>query len=308
VSGDFGGYFMDFDAAARALATHPDYRLLRRIPSVAEWVLPAASGATRRAVFLDVETTGLDERDEVIELALLPFEYDRDTGVITRILQSEAYCGLRQPSFPIPPESARVHGITDADVAGKVIDEERIRSILSSAQLVIAHNAGLDRPMVEKHWPIFETASFACSWHDIAWSDEGLATGKLDYLLMRQGWFFDSHRALGDAAAGVFLLTLALPTSGTLAMQALLTSARRPLMAVRAEGTAFEAKAALKQRGYRWDPGDTERTKAWWILTEDAEAEIAWLNAEIYTTPRTIRPVSVPATRRFSSRVWRAGA
>lgn len=161
--------------------------------------------------------------------------------------------------------------------------------------------------MAEKHWPLFEGANFACSWRDIDWRAEGLASGRLEDLLMRQGWFHEAHRALGDALAGVFLLTRALPVSGVPALQALLASARRPLMAVRAEGTAFEARAALKQRGYRWDPGDAGRPKAWWILTEDADAEIAWLNAEIYECARTIIPLPVPASRRFSARLWRSG-
>lgn len=297
---------MTSEDAARLLAQDPHYRLLRRIPPLADWAFEPASGPLRRALFLDVETTGLEERDEVIELALLPFAYDRDTGRIVEVIEKEAYAGLRQPTIPIPPESARVHGLSDRDVAGHAIDEERVTALISSAQLIVAHNAAFDRPTVEKHWPIFESAAFACSLQDVAWSAEGLSSGKLDYLLMRQGWFYEAHRALEDALAGVFLLTRHLPTSGIPTMQALLSSARRPLMAVRAEGAAFEAKAALRQRGYRWDPGDAARAKAWWILTEDAEAEVAWLNQNIYQKPRDLRPIPVPATRRFSSRIWNA--
>jgi DNA polymerase-3 subunit epsilon len=297
---------MTTDEAAKLLADDPNYRVLRRIPPPDSWPLEASPGAIRRALFLDVETTGLEERDEVIELALLPFDYDRDTGRILRLCLDDAYAGLREPTIPIPPESTRVHGLSDADVAGQRIDAERVRALVASAHLIIAHNAAFDRPMVEKHWPIFEGSNFACSFQDIPWAAEGLSNGKLDYLLMRQGWFYEAHRALEDALAGVFLLTLALPTSGIPTMQALLSSARRPLMAVRAEGAAFEAKAALRQRGYRWDPGEAVRAKAWWILTEDAQAEIAWLNQNIYQEPRDLRPIPVPATRRFSSRIWSA--
>ncbi len=57
----------------------PDYRLLRRVPVVGDWRVPARQGETRRALFVDSETTGLDlERDQVIELALVPFDYERD--------------------------------------------------------------------------------------------------------------------------------------------------------------------------------------------------------------------------------------
>jgi DNA polymerase-3 subunit epsilon len=298
---------MDIHEAEALLFTSPDHRVLRRVPAPSTWEFPRRrEGADIfRAIFVDTETTGLDQDvDEVIELALLPFEYERDTGAIVRVLENEAFSGLRQPSFPIPAESAKVHGISDGDVAGKTIDGAAVEALVRSAHLIVAHNAHFDRPMAEKHWPIFERMNWACSLNDINWRDEGLGSGKLDYLLMRQGWFFDGHRALGDAWAGTFLLSRALPMSNRTAMNALLTSARRPLRAVRAENTAFEARAALKQRGYRWDPGETGRSKAWWILTEDPEAEVAWLNAEIYSEPTTVPVLNVPATRRYSSRLW----
>jgi len=296
---------MDIQEAERVLAASPDHRVLKRIPAVADWRLPAAGAQTRRGVYVDVESTGLNhETDEVIELALLPFDYDPHTGAITRVRVDEAYCGFRQPSFPIPAASTLIHGITDADVAGAVIDTAAVEAVVADAHLVIAHNAGFDRPMVEKHWPVFEAKSWACSFNDIDWRAEGFGAGKLDYLLMAQGWFYDGHRALGDAMAGVFLLAQLLPRSQRPALAALLDSARRQLHAVRAEGTAFEKSAALKERGYRWDPGAAGRAKAWWIQTEDPVAEIAWLNAEIYPAPRDMPVIALPATRRYSARLW----
>ena len=140
---------------------------------------------------------------------------------------------------------------------------------------------------------------------DVDWRSEGLSTAKLAYLLMKQGWFHSEHRALSDAMAGLFLLSLPLPQSGRLTLSALLECARRPLKAVRAEDTPYALRTALKQRGYQWDVGDDERPKAWWMLTSAPEEEVAWLNAEIYPSPRDVPVISVPATRRYSSRVWR---
>lgn len=295
---------MNTEDAACLLSDSPDYKVLKRIPPAASWGMRSTNNDLMRGVFVDVETTGLSESDEVIELALVPFEYERDAGIVARVLENEAYIAFREPSFPIPAASTLVHGITNEDVAGQSADAARVEAIIKSANIVIAHNAAFDRPMVEKHWPIFERSNWACSLVDVNWRAEGMGSGKLDYLLMNFGWFYDSHRALSDAIAGVFLLTQSLPKSGRPVLDTLLTCARRPLTAVRAEGAAFEAKEALKQRGYRWDPGDQERSKAWWILTEEPETEIAWLNAAIYTTPRDIRPIDIPPTRRFSSRIW----
>ena len=53
------------------------------------------------AAFVDVETTGLDHRsDEVVELAIVLFAYDRSTGRILDIIDN--YTGLRDPGRPIP--------------------------------------------------------------------------------------------------------------------------------------------------------------------------------------------------------------
>jgi DNA polymerase-3 subunit epsilon len=140
---------MDVTEAARLIEANPDFRLLRRVPAPGDWKLPRAGGETRRGVFVDTETTGLDQdTDEVIELALLPFEYERDTGAIVRVDADAALSAFRQPSFPIPPESAKIHGLTDEMVKGQVIDPERIKALIEPAHIVIAHNAAFDRPMV----------------------------------------------------------------------------------------------------------------------------------------------------------------
>lgn len=296
---------MDIETAARLIADDRNFRLLRRVPHVDDWPLARAGDNRRRAIFLDTETTGLDpDCDEVIELAMVPFDYERDSGRIIAVHLDAALFALREPSTPITPESSAVHGITNEAVAGASIDDAEIIALLDEAQLVIAHNAAFDRPMVEKLWPAFEAKHWACSFADIDWKAEGLGTAKLDYLLMRQGWFFDDHRALADALAALFLLTLPLPHSGRPALAAMLESARRPLRAVRAEATAFEQRAALKARGYKWDEGATNRTKAWWKLTDDPETEINWLHAEIYGDTRAVRVINMPATRRYSSRLW----
>ncbi|GIK50939.1 MAG: DNA polymerase III subunit epsilon [Alphaproteobacteria bacterium] len=297
---------MDIREAERLILASPDHRLTRRVPPIAQWGLAPANAETRRAVLVDTETTGLDpDADEVIELALLPFEYERDTGRIVSVDEAQALSAFRQPSFPIPAESTRLHGISNEMVAGRSIDAAAVRRLVGPAHLVIAHNAGFDRPMLEKHWPLFEDKHFACSFVDIDWKGEGIGSAKLDYLLYAQGWFHDGHRALSDALATLFLLALPLPQSGKLALASLLECARRPLRAVRAEETAFEQRAALKARGYRWDEGGGKRAKAWWIMTSDPDAEVNWLRGEIYRDEtREIAVVNAPPTRRYSARLW----
>ena len=59
----------------------------------------------RRAVFVDVETTGLGhEHDDVIELAALPFTYTLD-GRVVEVLHDEAQVHRQDPGRPLPRRS-----------------------------------------------------------------------------------------------------------------------------------------------------------------------------------------------------------
>ena len=63
----------------------------------------------------DLETTGLSpERSRIVELAA----FEGGGGPGAGDPPSTAYLGRFDPGVPIPPDAARVHGITDADVRG----------------------------------------------------------------------------------------------------------------------------------------------------------------------------------------------
>src|SRR3546814_17152929 len=66
------------EALAAQLEASGDYRVLRRLPVPAGGFVPMPH--MKRAVFLDVETTGLDPNvDDIIELAKVPLWYG-DSG------------------------------------------------------------------------------------------------------------------------------------------------------------------------------------------------------------------------------------
>lgn len=75
------------------------------------------------AGFIDVETTGLNgKKDQIIELAISLLCFEKDTCKIVGIVDS--YCGLREPTIPIPAEASRINGIYMHDVKGKDLDTE----------------------------------------------------------------------------------------------------------------------------------------------------------------------------------------
>lgn len=264
--------------AERVLAASADHRVLRRVPPLAEWQLKPAEGPTRRALFVDIKTTGPSlDTDEVMAFGAILFEYDLRSGAI---VAAEESVGFEDPA------------------------PRDIEALAHRAQLVIARDAAFVRPMVEKLCPAFEHKNWASALAEIDWASEGLASVRVDDLLMRLGWFNDDLDVAAHAHAGAFLMSRRLPRSGALALRVLLASARRPLILLRAEGTMFEKREALKQRGYRWDAGGDGRDAGWWILTETPQVEIAWLNAEVYQYPRPMMPIPMPATKRYSARPW----
>jgi DNA polymerase-3 subunit epsilon len=277
----------DADALAARLAEHPDYRVLRRLDVTRQW--PAVTGrGVGFAVVLDTETTGMDSAtDKLIELALVKFEYSRESGAIGRVF--DAYDGLDDPGMPIPPESTAIHHITDDMVRGQRLDEGAIDRVLAGAGLVIAHNAGFDRPFVEARLPAFRALPWACSLKEVPWDGLGLGSAKLDYLAYRYGFFFEGHRAEIDCRALLEVLRLPIPefaapsvdaSDRTTAFRLLLDSAREPSCRVWATGSAFETKDLLKARGYRWE-GDR---RCWYrdVPRARLDEELAWLKAHVF--------------------------
>ena len=193
---------------------------------------------------LDTETTGTNSnRDKIIELGIVFVEVCPKTGQAYRVVR--VFDELEYPGMPIPEESTRIHHITDEMVAGKMINDAEVKSLMSDVSLVIAHNASFDRAFVEDRFPIFARKAWACSWSQIPWADEGISSGKLEFLAYTFGFHYTGHRASTDCRALLEVLQSSLPSSGTLATLALLQNARQAEIKVSALGSPFESKDAL---------------------------------------------------------------
>ena len=201
----------DTEACAALLDAHPDYRVLRRLPVRLHWDDAATTGRTR-VLILDTETTGLDQsKEKIIELAMLRLDVDTATGQPLGLMQ--VFDELEDPGRAIPKEVVALTGITDADVHGKRLDEARITAMLEGVDVVIAHNAGFDRPFCEARIPQFRDLAWACSFADIDWKAQGRSSSKLEALALELGWFYDAHRAEMDCHALLAVLCAPLPKS-----------------------------------------------------------------------------------------------
>jgi DNA polymerase-3 subunit epsilon len=291
----------DLAAMAETLSKSKDYRVLRRL--VPRTVLAPVTGQdAKTAILLDVETTGLDQqKDEVIELGMVKFDYLPD-GQIAGV--RDVFTSFNEPSVPISPEITALTGITDELVAGRRIDEAEVASFVADAVIVIAHNAGFDRKFAERYWPIFERKAWGCSATEVEWRKHGFEGSRLGYLLNGAGFFHQAHRAVDDCHALLEILAFELPTTGTPALSVLLDQARKKTMRVWAEQSPFELKDVLKRRGYRWSDGNDGRLKSWYLdVGEDGlESEIAFLRTEIYQRDIEPRFQALTAFDRFSVR------
>lgn len=288
------------EAMAAQLEASGRYRLLRRFDGCTLHKDFDATGL-KRGVFLDTETTGTDtRRDEIIELAMIPFDYDPE-GRLCAV--HPPFVALNQPSKPIPAEVTKITGITDAMVEGQAIDPTQVDAFIASAVIVIAHNAAFDRPFAERLTPAFKLKGWGCSMSQIDWKGEGADGTKLSVLAQRCGFFFDGHRAENDCLAGLEILARPL-TTGRTALAHLLEAARAPTWRIVADRSPFEQKDKLKARGYRWNGDDIAGPRAWYadIPDPELEAELAFLTQEIYGYDPGLTPKRITAFERFSDR------
>ncbi len=269
----------DAESLAVALESHPDYRVLRRLRPRLDWS-SAQGQAVCRIVVLDTETTGLDQtRDKIMELALLRVDVDVDSGMPVGLVQ--VYDGLEDPGMPIPKEVQDITGIDDSMVKGQRLDEDRVLAMLDGVDLVIAHNAGFDRPFVEARFPQARALAWACSFADISWKEQGRGSAKLESLARDLGWFYDAHRAEMDCHALLAVLATPLPKLAHTGLAHLMAQSGKPSYRLQATNAPFDAKDKLKARGYRW----SAEQKVWHTRVGDGKAlqtEFDWLKEHAY--------------------------
>jgi DNA polymerase-3 subunit epsilon len=187
-------------------------RLLPLRPVIDEYLSQCADVSdgrlTRRqlGVVAVVDTETVDTRPELVELAIINAVYDKQTGDLLGIL--DQYEGVREPKCGISKEDRLRNRLKMEQVRGKTLDEGRIKSLLSRADFVVAHNASFDRARLEEQ---FEWArdllkeKWRDSLHGVVWKAESkrlqslLADHKVDCK--------EAHRAGPDARALLELLS-----------------------------------------------------------------------------------------------------
>ena len=269
----------DPEACARVLEAHPDYRVLRRlVPTLRFEHEP--QGPTRRVLILDTETTGFDlNKERIIELAMVAVDVCTVTGLPCGPVT--VFDELEDPGKPISAEIEKLTGITNDMVKGERINDGRVAEMLVGIDLVVAHNAGFDRPFVESRFDGFEQLPWACSVNDIDWKAAGQSSAKLEILALRLGWFYEAHRAEADCHALLKVLCSEPEAGQGTGLARLLAATAESSYRLSATGAPFESKDLLKSRGYRWN--NEVRVWATRLRGDEAlQAELTWLQSSVY--------------------------
>lgn len=157
------------------------------------------------AAFLDTETTGLSGDDELIELAIVVFQFSHLSGRMLGVVDS--YSGLREPGCAIHPAAQKKHGITPRQVRGQRLDSGKVEGMLGQASMLISHNASYDRRFVSALFPAARYQGWYCSMNGVRWADKGFSSKGLQNLLTAHGLQPGrAHRALDDVMSALALL------------------------------------------------------------------------------------------------------
>lgn len=275
-------------AIVSLLETPNDIQVINRLKEPE--VCPRTEGM-KTVAFLDTETTGVNTaEDEMIELGYVIMEFSNDgtLGDVVKIFNE-----LNEPRLPIMNSS--IHGIDNDMVKGKAINLDTVKSDIDDVNLIIAHNSGFDRKIVERYSDCFAQVPWACTFKDIDWKAQGINSHKLEFLAYACKFFYDAHRATIDVFATIEIVKrLDL-------FKELLLAALQTQYILSAKGSPFSKKDTLKERGYKplYIAG---KFISWYTSVNEAQLkeEQNWLMTE--GGCRTVPVKEVTSMDRYSTR------
>lgn len=255
-----------------------------------------------KAVVLDCETATEAEgagitlgKDTVVELTMVKVSINRRTGELLSI--DSVLSQLNEPPFPITQETTDITGITQELVAGKKFNHTLAEDFVKDVELIIAHNASFDRPMIEGLTSTLSDKVWACSCKgDINWYEHGFSSSGLEYLVFKHQAYYPAHRAAPDCFALIHLLS-----SNPNALYELLQSAYSSTYNVTAVDAPFHIKDDLKSIGMK--PLYVGGKFIHWqlqSLTEDKAMDLLGKLESLYKVDRSKALEAVPIGRRYA--------
>lgn len=287
---------------AVALSYSQEYRVLRKLRRKKCYDRPIA-GNMRIGLIINIKTTGLDPHlDEIVELGMLRFAYSPSGTILGPLAEFNSFRG---PTKPSPKQFSFLTGITDEGVRNKQINKTEVAEFAASADLIITHNAALDRPFCEHLCGVFQHKAWSCSRTQLSWKDEGVEGTKLFYIAFQQAFWFEGNRALDKCYALLEILEMPLPKTQKIAMDKLIQASEMETRYIWALGAPCEIRERLRERGYRWNTFADGRPRAWYheVEIENVDAELDFIRSLNVLSADTIVS-STDKFMRFSDRLF----
>jgi len=257
-----------------------------------------ASDSEKNGVIIDVETTGLEDDDEIIEICCLPFTFNA-SGDVTNMGEPFVTRGAPK-NKTVNKFISDLTGIMPDDLIGLELDLKMVHQMIKYSDVVIAHNAGFDRRMLENtfdnndfEWP---RSLWLCSSNDFNWRESGILSNKLDYIAYKLGFFFEHHRADIDCKATLHVISHNTENGSILKN---MFKGFLPHYMMMAKKSPFETKGILKERGYSWNV----QRKTWEkpIPKDEMNEEKEWLENEIYNGMEEYEYFQIDPYMRYSN-------
>lgn len=208
-------------------------KLLELTPNELYDVMNEQEGDISRFAVLDTETSGLEDDDEITEIAIRVIQYNKRTGEWIKPLEcynsfqeiSEKHHHKFAPTKEIQNSLSdaelrekyiitRVTNITLEHLKGQKIDWKLVNEIIDSVDFIAAHNAQFDKKKVQPF--LTSDTKWYCTQRKIDWKSVVYEKTGQDCLSLSQeslclqfGFFFDGHRAINDVDACAHLLKMA---------------------------------------------------------------------------------------------------
>ena len=286
----------NLNECAQRLNDSGDFQVLRRLKA-SQHFHQNKPDSVHKVCIIDTETTGLDtDVCEIIELGYQIVEFDSH-GNFYQVLAARNY--LQEPDGEISAEVTKVTGLTLKDVKGHSIPWQEVEKELADVQLCVAHNAGFDRPVVERYSEVFVNKIWGCSVAQIDWFElADVGSRSQEFLCWKVGkFYYGAHRALDDVQALTELLAQPISDDGNPAFHYLLQAVRVSKSLIKATGAPFDVKDALRGRSYRWNV----TARVWQKVIDESklQEELAWLIEHNTPNPTVIK---LKATDSFSVR------
>lgn len=196
----------------------------------------------KRIAFVDIETTGLEESDEVTEAALAIFAWPEK-----RLVFSTSF--ILNCSKNLDPKIQKLTALSDEIIKISGLSKDYLKNIeemLRPADFIVAHNAkNMEIPWLKKLGLEFDESKWIDSSVDIPFPEE-ITTRKQIYLASEHGIYVSTaHEALRD------VLTLS-EIFFKYDLQEILKYRAEPTLEVIAK-VSFAEKDLARENGFRWN-------------------------------------------------------